>query len=174
LPSSWAGVWSTTAMSLSASNSGAATLTMTSPVGTPDGSYGIGVRATNVSSSSYSGSATATYLISRPGPLTTSVTTNQSSYLPGQTVGVIVTMLYGTVPDAAASVTVVVTAPSGKSTTLNGTTGGSGVALLNYKLSRHAAAGTYQVQLGPTVSPASSTMNGASATASASTSFFVQ
>jgi uncharacterized protein YfaS (alpha-2-macroglobulin family) len=114
------------------------------------------------------------YVISTPGPLTTSVSTNQSSYLPGQTVGVIVTMLYGTVPDVGAGVTVNVTAPSGKSTTLSGTTGSNGVALLNYKLSRHAAAGTYQVQLGTTVSPASSTVNGANATASASTSFFVQ
>jgi len=107
------------------------------------------------------------------------VTTNQSSYLPGQTVGVIVTTLYGTVPDAGASVTVLVISPGGKSTTLTGTTGSSGVALLNYKLSNSAAAGTYQVQAqaGTTRSGGGRTKGGAStasATLGASTSFTVQ
>src|SRR5207253_2515893 len=82
----------TTALSLSPGKSGSATLTGTSPMGTPDGSYNLGVSATNASASSYNGSATATYVIST-APLTTSVTTNQSSYLPGQTVAVTVTML---------------------------------------------------------------------------------
>ena len=76
-------------------------------------------------------------------------------------------MLYGTSPDAGAGVTVTVTPPSGKSTTLKGTTGSNGVALLSYKLSRSAAAGTYHVQVGTTVT-------GASSTAGASTTFSVQ
>jgi hypothetical protein len=80
-------------------------------------------------------------------------------------VTVAVTMLYGASPDVGASVTVTVTAPSGKATTLSGTTGSNGVALLNYKLSRHAAAETYQVQVGTTVTRAA---------ADASTSFTVQ
>jgi uncharacterized protein YfaS (alpha-2-macroglobulin family) len=82
-------------------------------------------------------------------------------------------MLYGTSPDAGASVTVTVTAPSGRATTLKGTTGSNGVALLNYKLSNHAAAGTYQAQVGTTVSGTSSTAT-ASSIAGASTSFVVQ
>ncbi len=174
LPTGWAGVWSATALSLSPGKSGSATLTATSPTGTADGSYNVGVSATNASASSYNGSAAATYVISTPGPLSISLSTNQSSYLPGQTVGVTVTMLYGTSPDAGASVTVTVTAPGGKATTLSGTTGSSGVALLNYKLSRHAAAGTYQVQVGTTVSAAISTVSAASTTAGASTTFTVQ
>jgi uncharacterized protein YfaS (alpha-2-macroglobulin family) len=125
------------------------------------------VSATNASASSDNGSAVAAYVISTPGPLSISLTTNQPSYLPGQTVTVIVTMLYGTTPDVGASVTVSVTAPSGRTTTLSGTTGSNGVASLNYKLSRHAAAGTYQAQVGTTV-------RGASATVGASTSFTVQ
>ena len=52
-------------------------------------------------------------------------------------------------------------------TTINGTTGSNGVALLNYKLSKGAAAGTYGVQ-------AATTVTGASATVGASTSFTVQ
>jgi len=166
LPSGWAGVWSATALSLSPGKSGSATLTVTSPVGTADGSYNVGVSATNASASSYKGSAAATYVIST-APLSISLTTNQSSYLPGQTVAISVSMLYGTSPDAGAGVTVTVTPPSGKSTTLKGTTGSNGVALLSYKLSRSAAAGTYHVQVGTTVT-------GASSTAGASTTFSVQ
>jgi len=166
LPSGWTGVWSASALSVSPGKSGSATLTVTSPIGTADGSYSLGVSATNASASSYSGSAAATYVINSV-PLSISLTTNQTSYLPGQTVGINVTMLYGTLPDAGASVTVTVTPPGGRATTLNGTTGSNGVASVNYKLSKHAAAGTYQVQVGTTVT-------GASATMGASTSFTVQ
>lgn len=166
LPSGWAGVWSATALSLSPGKSGSATLSVTSPVGTADGSYNIVASATNASSSSYGVSAAATYVINT-SPLTVTLNTNQTSYLPGQTVGVIVTMLYGTAPDVGASVSVTVTNPNGKATTLSGTTGSNGVAVLNYKLSKGAPAGTYQAQVGTTVT-------GASATMGASTSFTVQ
>src|SRR6185369_12747285 len=47
LPSGWAGVLNTTALSLSPGKSGSATLTATSPVGTADGSYNVGVSAIN-------------------------------------------------------------------------------------------------------------------------------
>jgi M6 family metalloprotease-like protein len=178
LPSGWTGTWSTTAFSLSPGKSGSATLTVTSPVGTADGSYNIGVSATDNLASSYSGSASAAYVINA-APLSISLATNQSSYLPGQTVAITVTMLYGTTPDAGASVTATVTAPNGRSTSLSGTTGSNGVALLNDKLSNSAAAGTYQVQAqaGTTRSGGGRTKGGAStasATQGASTSFTVQ
>ena len=79
------------------------------------------------------------------GSLTTRVTTNQSSYLPGQTVGITATVLSGTSPAVGVSVSATVNAPNGKSTTLTGTTGSTGSALLNYKLSKSAPSGTYQV-----------------------------
>jgi uncharacterized protein YfaS (alpha-2-macroglobulin family) len=114
-------------------------------------------------------------------PLSISLATNQSSYLPGQTVAISVTMLYGTKPDAGASATVTITAPNGRTATLSGTTGSNGVALLNYKLSNSAVAGTYpvQAQAGTTRSGGGRTKGGAStasasATVGASTSFTVQ
>lgn len=168
LPSGWAaGVWSAAAMSLSPGKSGSATLTVTSPTGAADGSYNLGVSATNASASSYSGAATATYVISTPGALSVSMWTDQSSYLPGQTVAIRVSLLSGTSPDVGASVSVNVMTPSGKATTLSGTTGSNGLVSLNYKLSRRAVPGTYQAQYGTTV-------RGASSTAGASTSFTVQ
>lgn len=166
LPSGWAGVWNAVGLTLSPAKSGSATLTVTSPVGTADGSYNVAVNAINASAGSYSGSATATYIINAV-PLNVSLSTNQSSYLPGQTVAVAVTMLYGTAPDVGANVSVTVTNPSGKKTTLSGMTGSNGVASLNYKLSKGAPAGTYQAQYGPAVS-------GAASIAGASAKFTVQ
>jgi len=116
-------------------------------------------------------------------PLTISLATNQSSYLPGQTVAITVNLSFGTTPDAGASVSAAVTAPNGRTTTLSGTTGSNGVALLNYKLPNSAAAGTYQVQvqLGTTKSGGGRTKGGTVATAAgasvavgANTSFTVQ
>jgi M6 family metalloprotease-like protein len=178
LPPGWSGGWNTTTLSLSPGKSGSATLTVTSPVGTSDGSYSVVVSATNNLASSYSGSASAAYVINA-APLSLSLATNQSSYLPGQTVAITVTMLYGTTPDAGASVTATVTAPNGRSTSLSGTTDSNGVALLNDKLSNSATAGTYQVQAqsGATRSGGGRTKGGtstASATQGASTSFTVQ
>jgi hypothetical protein len=167
LPSGWAGVWSAAALSLSPGKSGSATLTVTSPTGTADGSYNVGVTAINASAGSYNGSAAATYMISTPGALNVSLWTDQSSYLPGQTVAIRVSVLSGTSPDVGASVAVTVTSSSGKTTTLSGTTGSNGLVSLNYKLSRHSPAGTYQVKLGTIVT-------GAAPTIGASTSFTVQ
>ena len=178
LPSGWVGVWSATALSLSPGKSGSATLTVTSPAGAVAGSYNVGVSATNSPTSSYNGSAAATYVINA-APLSISLTTNQSSYLPGQTVAIAVTMLYGTTPDAGTGVTVAMTAPNGRTTNLSGTTGTNGVASLNYRLSNSAAAGTYQLQahVGTTSSGGGRNKGGAataSSTLGASASFTVQ
>jgi len=107
---------------------------------------------------------------SSSGPLATSVTTNQSSYLPGQTVTLTVTELSGTTPAAGVSVSATVMSPGGKSTILTGTTGSTGAVQINYKLSKRAAAGTYQVG----ASPSAPTTTLASATAPASTTFSVE
>jgi len=166
LPSGWNGMWSAAAVALSPGGSGSAILTVTSPLGTADGTYPLGVSATNGLSGSFSGSVQGSYLISTT-PLSAVVSTNQSSYAAGQTVNVTVTMLLGTTPDVGAGATVTITPPNHRATTLNGTTGTSGTAVLNYKLSRRAAPGIYQVQLNPGVA-------GAAPTAGASTSFTVQ
>jgi len=171
LPSGFSGVWNAATLSLSPGTSGTATLTVTSPPGSADGFYNVGVNAVNTSSSSYAGSATATYAISTPppapGPLSLSVSTSQSSYVPGQTVGISVILLSGMSPETGAGVSVTVTPPGGKSTVLTGMTGSNGFVSLSYRLSKRAVSGTYQVQAG-------STVTGANAPASASTSFLVQ
>lgn len=166
VPSGWGANWSAAGVSLTPGKSGSATLTVTSLSGTADGSYTVSASAINASAGSYNGTATASYVINT-APLTVSLATNQSSYMPGQTVGISVSLMYGTLPDAGAGVTVTVTSPSGRATTLNGTTGSNGVVFLGYKLGKNAPAGTYKVQYGTTVP-------GAAAIAGASTSFTVQ
>jgi len=166
VPAGWSALWGAAGVSLSPGKSGSATLTVNSPAGTADGSYSLGVTANNAAAGSYNASASATYVINT-SPLSVSLTTNQLTYLPGQTVGVIVTLASSTSPDVGASVAVTVTSPNGKKTALNGTTGSNGVALLNYKLSRRATPGTYQAQYG-------TSLTGAASVAGASTSFTVQ
>jgi hypothetical protein len=126
-----------------------------------------GVTFTPTAVSSTGATVQVTLNGSAPAPSAISVTTNQSSYLPGQTVAMTVALLSGTSPDAGAGVSVTVTSPSGKLTTLSGTTGSNGAALLNYRLSKRAAAGSYGVL-------AITTATGASSIAGASTSFTVQ
>jgi hypothetical protein len=170
VPSGWTGVWSASKLQLSPGNSGSATLTVTSPAGTSGGSYNVLVDATNGSSTSDSGSATGTYVVATPGSVTINVSTNQSTYQPGQTVAVNVSVLSGLAAVTGANVTVTITPPSGKLATLKGTTGGNGVATLSYKLSRRAASGTYKVG----ASAAGGTTTGASSISLANTSFTVQ
>jgi hypothetical protein len=168
LPSGWSGVLSTPALSLSPGKSGFATVTATSPMGTANGDYNIGVSATNASANTYNGSANATYVVSSSVTQSISVTANPSTVSAGQTVALSVTVLSNGSPSAGASVMVSVTAPSGRTQSMTGTTGTNGVAAFTYKLSKRAAAGTYQVQA--YITP---TTKGA-ATLGASTSFTVQ
>jgi len=167
LPSGWGGVWNASSLTLSPGTNGSATLTVTSPAGTPDGFYNVGVSAANAGALSYTASATATYVISTPSTISISVATGQAGYVAGQTVTLTVTVLSGSSPDAGASVTVTVTPPSGRAQTMTGTTGSNGTASLSYKLNKRAAKGTYQVQ-------ASTPLPGNSPSPMASTTFTVQ
>jgi NPCBM-associated, NEW3 domain of alpha-galactosidase len=161
LPSRWNGVWNTTALTLSPGQSGQATLSVTSPTGTADGFYNVGIAATNASSPSYTSSLTATYVISTPVPSTVAVSTNQPNYTGGQTVAIAVSVTSGGNAVSGAAVSVQVTKPNGSSSNLSGTTGTNGIASLTYRLQRKATKGTYQA--------AASANN-----ASASTTFVVQ
>jgi hypothetical protein len=164
LPSGWTAVWNIFAMTLSPGTSGSATLTVTSPIGTADGFYNFSVGATNASATSYTGSAPATYVISTPVPMSMSVATNQSSYLPGQTVNVTATS--SGAPLAGGSVTITVTKPNGAAVSLNATISTNGSATGNYRIKRQDPLGTYKVSAVASASNA--------AAAQASTTFTVQ
>jgi len=161
LPSGWSGVWNATALTLNPGTTGQATLTVTSPTGTADGFYNVGIAATNASSPSYGNSVTATYVISTPVPASVAVSTNQPSYTGGQTVAISVSVTSGGNPVSGAAVNVTVVKPNGSSSNLSGTTSTNGVASMSYRLNRKATKGMYQ---------AAANAN----SASASTTFMVQ
>jgi len=145
IPTGWSDAWSNSMLTLSPAGSASVTLTVTSPAGAANGFYTIGVNATNASATNYASSVSGTYVISTPTATTlkVSIATNQSSYLPGQTVIVNATVLSGSSPSVGTTVSFAVSSPSGKMATLSGSTGSNGVASVTYKLNKKAAAGTY-------------------------------
>jgi uncharacterized membrane protein len=167
LPSGWNGTWSSSTLALSPGTGGSATLTVTSPSTAATGSYSIGASATDASATSYVGSANATYSVATTPSLSVSISTDSSSYLPGQMVNITVTVSSAGTAVAGASVSVNVVNPNGSTSTLSSTTSSNGMASLKYKLKRQAPAGTYQAQ-------ANTAATGSSATTGASTTFLVQ
>ena len=166
-PSGWTAAVSSPTLSLSPGATASTTLQVTSPAGIANGFYTVGATTTNTSAPTYTASATATYVIGSSSSVTVSVTTNQSSYLPGQTVSITADVASGTLPLAGASVNIVVTKANGSQLTFAATTGSNGVAIAGYKLKRKDPAGNYTVQ-------ASTSATGNAATVGATTSFTVQ
>jgi hypothetical protein len=146
LPAGWSGVWSAASLTLSPGSSGSSTLQATPAASAANGFYNVGVSATNAAAPSYTGSATATYVVSNSPSVSLTVSANPSSASAGQTVMVNATVVSGGSPETGASVTVTVAPPGGRTQTMTGTTDSNGAVSLSYKLSKRAAKGTYQVQ----------------------------
>jgi hypothetical protein len=158
-PSGWSDAWSNPVLTLSPGGHASATLTVTSPSGEANGFYTIAVSATNSSATNNTSSVSATYVISTPTATTSTVNvaTNQSVYLPGQTVIVNATVLSGNSPSASTAVSVTLRSPNGKMTTLSGSTGSNGIASVSYKLNKKATAGTYNATASASSKSASTT-----------------
>jgi len=99
VPSGWTGILGSSMLNVAPGASASTTLQVTSPSGTANGFYNVGVIATNAVASSYAASASATYVISMPLSLSITVAPNQSSYTRGQTVSITVALLSGGSPD---------------------------------------------------------------------------
>ena len=145
VPSGWSGVWNANALTLSPGQSGQATLTVTSPAGTPDGFYNIGISAANSTSPSYSASQTATFVV-HTVTTTVSVATGSPTYSGAQNVAINVTVLANGTPASGVAVNTSVTNPNGGMSNLSGTTGTNGVATMNYRLRKQSPKGSYNVQ----------------------------
>jgi M6 family metalloprotease-like protein len=167
VPSGWSGVYSANAVTLAPGASTTATLSVTSPSSTPNGTYTVNSSVDNSSAPSYAASTSASDTIYNAPPVSLSVSTDKASYSASQTVTITATVLSGSSPDAGASVSVSVSSPKGNTTTLSGTTSSNGTVVFSYTLRKKATTGTYQVQ-------ASTTASGASTTTAANTTFSVQ
>jgi uncharacterized protein YfaS (alpha-2-macroglobulin family) len=146
VPSGWTASYSSGTLTLSPGGSGSATLYVTAPSGTANGTYTIGVNTYNTSATSYAASASTSESIYTPPPpaqVTVSLGTNQVTYFPGQKVTTSVSVLSGGAPVSGASVTVNLAKPNGAVMALGGTTGSNGVAVVSYTLKHNDPAGLW-------------------------------
>ena len=164
VPSGWSDGLNSSMLTLSPGGSASTTLRVTSPTGAASGFYNVAVSATDASATSYHAAAAATYVVSTS--LSISVSTNQSSYSPLQTVYVTVKLLLGSTADSGASVTVNITKSNGSVVSLSGTTGSAGTVILSYRIKRQDPAGKYTVK-------AFTSATGSNASVASSTGFTV-
>jgi hypothetical protein len=143
---------------------------MTSPAAAAPAFYAVAVNAANAAAPGATGVANGTIAIG--GGLTDTVATDKSAYTlpakPNQTTWVSITtrVQSGSSTISGASITVKVRDPSGRVTTLAGTTSSAGTATVTYGLKKKgSAAGTYSVTSNATMGAMS---------ASATTAFSVQ
>lgn len=146
-PSGWTAGMTSPALTLSPGASASTTLQVTSPAGTANGFYTVGATAANASAPTYAASESATYVVGTAPTLSVTVSTNQTSYLFGQTVNLKVTVLSGTSPVSGTSLTLNINKPNGSQVSLTTTTGSNGVGTASYKIKRKDPSGTYAVQV---------------------------
>lgn len=163
VPSGWSASFASASLSVSPGASASTTLTMSSPT-SASGSTSASLSATNATVSTSTGSATATYSVgSTTSSYTITAATDKSLYSVNKTAVMSSLVKSGTTAVSGASVMFTVTAPNGSVALQNATTGSTGLATSNYRLSSKAVKGVYQVR---------TTVSGQSAYGS--TSFTVQ
>ena len=152
-PAGWTAALSASTLTISPGATASATVAVTSPVGAAASIYSVGVTAAN---GTYTATATASYSVLLS--LVTSVSTDQSNYVPGSTVYISdVTTTSGGTPLANAAVTITITKPNGAVVTQSAKSDGVGTVKTSLKLNKQKdPAGTYQIL-------ATATINGASA-----------
>src|SRR5262249_48037015 len=92
VPSGWTAAYNTSSITLSPGTSGSVTLQVTAPGGTANGTYSVAASAYNAAAPSYTASATLSLTVYTPPPATISISTDQTSYNPGQKVSSTVTV----------------------------------------------------------------------------------
>jgi M6 family metalloprotease-like protein len=163
VPSGWTATFAAPTLSISPGASASTTLTVTSPTTATDGFYTVGVTAANSADTTYSASASVTYVV--VSALSVAVSTNQSSYTRNQMLYVTATVSANGSPVSGASVSFTITRPNGAVITGTATTGTNGAAVYKYKFKHADPVGTYRAG-------AVANMNGISG--SATTSFTLQ
>ena len=146
VPAGWTAAYSAPVLNLGSGGSGTSILTVTSPVGTADGSYNVGATATNGSNQGSFGTASATHLI--VSRLNATVSADAQSYTRSQraTMTANVTALGSAV--SGAGVTFTLTKPNGTLAALTTTTGANGSAVFKYTFNKRTdPIGTYQVRV---------------------------
>ncbi len=163
VPAGWPAIFAAPALTLSPAVSASTVVTVTSPASVAEGTYPIGVTATNSAYASATASAATSYVIGATRSVT--VSTDKQIYTRNQTASVRAKVSAGGTPVMNAAVTFTVTKSNGSVVAGRATTGSDGTATYKLRLRKQDPVGKYQAS-------AVSTGNGQSATAS--TSFTVQ
>jgi hypothetical protein len=150
VPSGWTSDYSSGLVSLSPSGSASIALTVTSPLGTPDGNYTVLAGAGTGSKSEYAGSASAVYSV--VSPLTMTVASGSKSYSRTQKASVTAAVRVNGTAKSGAVVSFTMTKPNGSAVTQSVTTGSNGNAVFTYSFNKKSdPLGTYQVKAASTV-----------------------
>jgi len=160
-PSGWAGTLSSSVITLSPGQVGAAALTETAPASAAPGTYAVNAAAANAANSTYAGSGTANVTVMSAPTTTTTVTVSvpSTSYTRKSTVSITAKVLNGGSPVSGASVTFSMTLPNGSTVAQSATTNRKGTATWSYRLGANSPTGTYSV-----VGQASASSTGAAST----------
>lgn len=160
VPGGWNGSLASSSLTLGPGAAGTTVLNVTSPVGAPAGSYGVGVGSASAAGSVHTASASATYSVAAAtgGALAQTVGTDKSSYLRGETVYMSARVLSGGAPVAGASVKFTIASPGGAATVINASSGSDGFARATYKSGKgKAAIGSYGLRADASHAGASTT-----------------
>jgi hypothetical protein len=142
IPAGWSASYSASSLSIAPGASSTASLYVTSPVGTLDGTYGVG---TNAANGSYNGNANAAYTI--VSSLGVNAASGASTYSRTQKASVTATVRAGGSVLPGATVTFTMTKPNGTVVTQSATTGSNGTASFTYAFNKRLdPTGTYQVK----------------------------
>jgi hypothetical protein len=164
VPSGWSSVFGNPSLSINPGESATTTLTVTSPTGTAEGFYNLGVTAANSSNTSYSATSSVTCVI--VASLAVGVSSDRSSYSRTQTATVTASVNALGSPVSGATVSFTMTKANGAVVSKTVTTGTDGKAVFSYRFNKkNDPTGTYQAA-------ASANLNGISG--SGATSFVVQ
>jgi len=142
VPSGWGAVFGVPALALAPGGSGSTTLQVTSPAGTADGFYTVGVTATSSGDPTDTGSASATYVV--VASLDVAAWSDKATYARNQQVTVTATVSADGAPVSGASVSFTITKANGAVVAGSATTGASGAAVFKYRLKRNDPVGPYQ------------------------------
>jgi hypothetical protein len=160
------GLTATTVPSLSIAPGATAstTLQVASSSSTADGFYTVSVEATNAADSTYSGSASLTYVV--VSSLSVAVATDKASYTRNQSVSIAASVTFTGAPVANVNLTFTVTKANGTIVTLGAATDTTGKGGVTLRLRKQDPVGTYKVGV-------TAAVNGV-VLGTASTSFSVQ
>ncbi|MGH7410090.1 MAG: NEW3 domain-containing protein, partial [Candidatus Methylomirabilis sp.] len=143
-PTGWSSTFTSSTLAAGPGASVSTALQITSPVSATPGTYPIGVTAGSSANAGFSASASATLQVA--GPLTVGVSTDQSSYLPRQSVFITANVSDNGLPINRAKVTFTVTKPNGTEVTKTISTRISGAAIYKFRLRSLDPVGVYQVR----------------------------